>query len=60
MVNEADKKNDKDYHSVVDTEVIEVPPHPRHGFGVIVRKRDEGVVEEHAPWTARCLRLGSG
>lgn len=59
MVNEAEEWNDQNYHSVIDTEVVKVPSHARHGFGVVARKRYEGVVEEHAPWTARG-RLGSG
>lgn len=58
MVNKAEEENDKDHHSVIDAKVIKVPPHAGHGFGVIVWKRDEGVVKEHAPWAA-CCRLGS-
>lgn len=58
MENEAEEENDEDYHGVVDAEIIKIPPQARHGFRVVVGKGDEGVIEEHAPWTA-CSRLGS-
>lgn len=58
MVHEADEEDDENNHGVVDAEVVEVAADAGHGLGGIVRAGEGGVVEEHAPWAARCV-IGS-
>lgn len=39
-------------HGVVDAEVVEILPDPRHGVFVAYRPRDGGEVEKVSPWAA--------
>nr|GME08527.1 protein WVD2-like 2 [Ipomoea batatas] len=58
VVHEADEEDDENNHGVVDAEVVEVAADAGHGLGGIVRAGEGGVVEEDAPWAARCV-IGS-
>lgn len=63
MVNEAHEEYKENDDGVIDHEVIEVSPDPRHGFRIVVGSRQGRWFEQFSPWPPRRdkrLRPGSG